>query len=54
MTSAFINKVIKYRVVDTKKYRYVAKTYDGVFLIKRLPLEYLGTTLALTEWETVW
>lgn len=38
-------------IVDTRKYRYAVDSAQGV--IKRLPIEYLDTTLALTEWEVV-
>lgn len=50
MTSAFINKVIEERIVDTDKYRYIADN-DG---IKRLPIEWLGTTKSIDGWATVY
>lgn len=49
MTKQFEEKVIREHIVDTKNYRYTVK--DNT--IQRLPLEYLDTTAALTEWETV-
>ena len=50
MTNNFINRVIEERIVDTKKYRYVANP-DG---IKRLPIEYTGTVKAIDKWELVY
>ena len=47
----FLEKVKRDGIVDTRKYRYVVDSAQGV--IKRLPIEYLDTTLALTEWEVV-
>lgn len=49
MTNAFINRVIEERIVDTDKYRYIVDA-DG---IKRLPIEWLGTTKSLTGWSLV-
>ena len=57
MTKQFMEKVLKFRMVDTRNYRYVAEechNADEQWLeIRRLPLELLDTTAALTEWETV-
>lgn len=50
MTKTFIDKVLEERIVDTDKYRYIVDA-DG---IKRLPIEWLGTTKSLTGWETIW
>ena len=47
----FLERVKREGIVDTRKYRYVVDSAHGV--IKRLPIEYLDTTLALTEWEVV-
>ena len=49
MTNNFINRVIEERIVDTDKYRYIVDS-DG---IKRLPIEWLGTTKSLTGWSLV-
>lgn len=50
MKQTFIDRVIEKRIVDTDKYRYIVDA-DG---IKRLPIEYLGTTKAIDGWETVY
>lgn len=47
----FLERVKREGIVDTRKYRYVVDHAQG--LIKRLPIEYLDTTLALTEWQVV-
>lgn len=49
----FALKVIKYGVVDTKKYRYVYKTFPDYGEIKRLRVECLGTVKSFDDWETV-
>ena len=55
MTKEFIEKVIYWRTVDTKKYRYVAETEaSGRVSIKRIEQYKLGTTAAITEWETIY
>lgn len=54
MTSAFINRLLREGVVDTRKYRYVLDDNGHETTIKRLPVELLDTTGALTEWEIVW
>lgn len=57
MTQAFINRILRERTVDTAKYRYiVTEKHDDRAQwaeIKRLPLDKLDTTAALTDWETV-
>lgn len=53
MTKAFEAKVIKYGSVDTKKYRYIFKVNFVGAEIKRIEIDKLDTTAALTEWETV-
>lgn len=50
MKKTFIDKVLEERIVDTDKYRYIVDA-DG---IKRLPIEYLGTTKSINSWETVY
>lgn len=51
MTRKFFERVMKERVVDTKDYRYLIDAREGA--IVRLKIEYLDTTRALDEWETV-
>ena len=57
MKKSFEARVLRDRTVDTRKYRYtVANCHDASrqwLEIRRLPLEDLGTTAALTDWETV-
>ena len=53
MKNEFIEKVIKYGSIDTKKYRYRALELPDRLIIKRIPLEYLDTTAAIDGWETV-
>lgn len=54
MTNAFINRLLREGVVDTRKYRYVLEDHgNGGYIVKRLPIILLDTTGALTEWETV-
>lgn len=47
----FEQEIRKLGFVDTKTYRYTVDGSNGE--IKRIRKEYLGTTAALTEWETV-
>lgn len=49
MSKAFEQKVINEGIVDTKKYRY---TYS-MGKIKRIELDKLDTTAALTDWQIV-
>lgn len=53
MTVEFIRKIMEERIVDTKKYRYVAEDCGRVLQIKRLPITALGTTQALDGWEVL-
>lgn len=62
MKKSFEARVLRERVVNTEKYRYTVQecygapdpyTYTQWLEIRRLPLEDLGTTAALTDWETV-
>lgn len=57
MTKAFINRIMQERTIDTRNYRYiVTEEHDSNNQwaeIKRLPLDKLDTTAALTDWETV-
>ena len=52
MKKEFIEKVIRRGVVDTDKYRYVAREYPDRLEVQRLPLSALDTTAALDGWET--
>ena len=58
MTKAFIDRVLKERIVDTRNYRYiVAECYnvdEAWGEIRRLPINDLDTTAAIDAWETVW
>lgn len=49
LKKAFLDKVIREGIVDTRNYRYVCKGN----IIKRLPIKYLDTTTAIDSWETV-
>lgn len=57
MTKEFAEKVMRERIVDTKKYRYTVKecheNNSQWAEIRRLPIEKLDTTAAIGEWETV-
>ena len=53
MTKAFEARVRKELTVDTEKYRYLYVAEPDRAYIKRLPLDCLGTTAALTEWEII-
>lgn len=47
LKKAFLDRVIREGIVDTRNYRYV---YKGN-IIKRLPIKYLDTTAAIDNWE---
>ncbi len=57
MTANLISKIIRYGVVDTRKYRYVLVTGADAQRqwaeIRRLPLAALGTTSAINGWALV-
>ena len=53
MKKELIDRIIREGIVDTKNYRYICKDYADRREIQRLPVEYIGTTLSLTEWETI-
>lgn len=53
MTKTFESKVLSRRTVDTRKYRYIVKTFPDRMAIQRIELSKLDTTAALTDWETV-
>ena len=58
MKQSLINRTIRERIVDTTKYRYVAKDMcddkEAWLEIWRLPLDLLDTTGAIDGWETVY
>lgn len=53
----FLKKVVRYKSLDTKTYRYKARPYKNgkaqLLVISRIELEKLDTTKALTDWKTV-
>ena len=57
MTQEFIDRIMRERIVDTRNYRYiVTEQHDAERQwaeIKRLPLDKLDTTAALTDWVSV-
>lgn len=54
MTKAFVEKIKREKVVDTRKYRYILEeNVDKTPCIKRLPKIDLDTTAAIDGWETV-
>lgn len=57
MTKAFENKVIRYGVIDTAKYRYIIRERYGLENVTRgiyrLPIASLDTTDAVDGWELV-
>lgn len=48
---SMINRIIKERIVDTDKYRYVAKDCGDHAEIRRIELTKLDTTYAIDGWE---
>ena len=51
MTESFKQKVIENGIYDTERYRWI---YDiNTNTIQRLPIQYLDTTRALSDWEIV-
>ena len=51
MTESFKQKVIENGIYDTERYRWI---YDiNTNTIQRLPIQYLDTTKALSDWEVV-
>lgn len=57
LSKAFIERVRKEYIVDTRKYRYVTKECNDIehqwLEIRRLPISALDTTAAIDGWETV-
>lgn len=54
MKRQFIEKVLNERIVDTVKYRYVAKVREGVQYVARILIADLDTTSAIDCWTVVW
>ena len=51
MTESFKQKIIENGIYDTKRYRWI---YDiNTNTIQRLPIKYLDTTKALSDWVIV-
>lgn len=56
----FVRRILRDRVIDTKAYRYVAKTIYGLDreqeVVYRLPIRQLGTAAALWpgQWEEIY
>lgn len=53
MKKQFIDRVLRERIVDTAKYRYIVKEYPDRAEIQRLPITDLDTTASIDGWETV-
>ena len=53
MKKEFIERVIRERVVDTRKYRYVCHFGWTHASIRRMERRVLGTTAAYDRWEVV-
>lgn len=57
MTKAFIRRVKREGIVDTRRYRYLGgETEGGEYTISRLPIDYLDRTVALdkSNWKVVY
>ena len=58
MRKNMIERVKREGIVDTDKYRYKLRTFNGehtqVLQIVRLPLADLGTTKAITGWQVMY
>ena len=56
MTRAFINRVKREMIVDTKKYRYICYEELGQYIITRIDINLLGYTACLdhSNWKTVY
>ena len=53
MTKAFIERVMREYIVDTRNYRYTFKDCGDHGEIRRIALDCLGTTAAINGWEPV-
>jgi len=57
MTKAFVKRVKREKVVDTRNYRYIGgEAPGGDYEISRLPIDYLDRTAALdkSNWKVVY
>ena len=55
MKKAFIDRIKREYIVDTRKYRYRGwASPTGEFIIQRVLIEYLDTTAAIDGWKTVY
>lgn len=50
---SFLRRVVRERMIDTELYRYAIFEKEDHALIRRIPIDKLDTTAALTDWETV-
>ena len=50
---SFLRRVVSERMIDTELYRYAIFEKEDRALIRRIPIDELDTTAALTDWETV-
>lgn len=50
---SFLRRVVRERMIDTDLYRYAIFEKEDNILIRRIPIDELDTTAALTDWETV-
>ena len=53
MKEEFLKRVLKEKIVDTRKYRYTLQETCLFTDIVRLPIEYLDTPKAYEPWERV-
>ena len=57
MTQQFFERLVRERIIDTKRYRYIITeehdSDDQWMEIKRLPITDLDTTRAIDGWETI-
>lgn len=55
MKKSFRNRVVNEGIVDTRRYRYCYCVFATWACIKRIPVEMVGTTAALSDdnWEMV-
>ena len=56
MTKAFIRRVKREGIVDTRRYRYVYHVIDNTYGISRIDIDLLDTTAALdkSNWKVVY
>ena len=53
MKESFLKRVLREKIVDTRKYRYTLQETCLFTDIVRLPIEYLDTPKAYEPWEVV-